>query len=209
MRLPITPVTTLLRDLRTQVRAQSPAGRVIIAIDGLGDTSAFADAFAEVFAEDETVTFRSSMSGFLLPRSERVGSEKSPGWYDVSAMRRVLIEPFRDRGQTSATTGFQLSLWDAYRDQSEESRWVTSGPDAVLIVDGTFSTQPELRGAWNWSVWLDAGEANLAARPGRSLQQPYTTAEFNFLKTGPVRAASVVVDNADPDQPAQSYRDFC
>lgn len=86
---------------------------------------------------------------------------------------------------------------------------MTSGPDAVLVIDGTFVTQPELRGAWNWSIFLDAGDAYLASRPGRSLEQPYTPAEFDFLKTGAVRAASAVIDTAEPTHPTQVYRDFC
>ena len=73
MRLPVTPRTTLLRELRDEVRRSYRAGRVIIAVDGIDGAgkTVFADGLADVFAEDGASVFRASVDGFHRPRAER------------------------------------------------------------------------------------------------------------------------------------------
>jgi len=80
MRLPITPVNTLLRDLRGQLRQNHPGGRLLVAVDALPSvaTAAFADAFADVVAEDGTAVFRAGADGFLLPPRARPCSRCLP-----------------------------------------------------------------------------------------------------------------------------------
>jgi len=145
MRLPVTPRTTLLRELRDEVRRSYRAGRVIIAVDGIDGAgkTVFADGLADVFAEDGTSVFRASVDGFHRPRAERYarGRDSPEGFYldsyDEATLRRVLIDPFRE-GATMPSTGFQLAAWDVDRDVPAEARWVTGPEDAVLIIDGIF-----------------------------------------------------------------------
>ena len=130
MRLPITPATTFLRELRDEVRQHYRGGRVIIAVDGIDGAgkTVFADALAEVFAEDGSAVFRASIDDFHRPRVERYarGRRSPEGFYrdsfDYSTFRRVLIDPFREGGQTGATTGFQLAAFDLERDTPVEAR---------------------------------------------------------------------------------------
>lgn len=225
MRLPVTPVTTLWRGLRDDVRRRFPAGRVIIAVDGIdgaGKTT-FADGLAEVFAETGVDVFRSGIDGFHRPRAERYarGRRSPEGFYedsyDYSTFRRVLIDPFRDGAQTAGTTGFQLAAFDVVRDAPVESQWVTGARDAVLIVDGIFLHRPELEELWDWSIWLEVpfetAYARMAQRDGcdpdpdgptnaryRGGQQLY------FDQVRPWEAASVVVDNADLAHPRRLAR---
>ena len=206
MRVPLTPATTLQRELRSQLRHNSPAGRVVVAVDGWdGDrTCAFADSFAAVIGEDGDAVMRASLSDFLLPRADRADIP-----YDLPALRRVLIDPFRSGVQT-ASTGFQLEFWDAERDAPVEARWTTAPADAVLVIDGPFAQVPELRGQTAFAVWLEVSEAVLARRPGRSLTTPLTDAEAAYARTvRPLRTASVLVDDTDPTRPFEFYRDFC
>ena len=136
---------------------------MIIAVDGIDGAgkTVFADALAEVFAEGGSAVFRASIDDFHRPRVERYarGRRSPEGFYrdsfDYSTFRRVLIDPFREGGQTGASTGFQLAAFDLERDTAVEAAWTTAPRDAVLIVDGVFLHRPELRGLWNWSVWLD------------------------------------------------------
>ena len=163
MRLPVTPTTTLWRELRDRVRRRYPAGRVIVAIDGLDGAgkTVFADGLAEVFAETGDAVFRAGIDGFHRPRAERYlrGRRSPEGFYrdsyDYATFRRVLIDPFRDGAQTAGTTGFQLTAFDVARDAPVESQWVTAPLDAVLVVDGIFLNRAELQDLWDWSVWLD------------------------------------------------------
>jgi uridine kinase len=228
MRLPITPATTLWRELRDEVRHLYGGGRVIVAIDGIdgaGKTT-FADGFAEVFAEAGSAVYRASIDGFHRPRAERYarGRQSPEGYYrdsyDYATFRRVLIDPFLDGAQTSGTTGFQLSAFDVVRDAAVESQWVTAPRDAVLIVDGIFLHRPELRGLWHWSVWLDVPEtvacARMALRDG-SDPDPAAPANARYRQghelylhdARPELAASAIVDNSDLAHPRREYRDFC
>src|SRR3546814_9596941 len=74
VRLPTTPVTTLQRELRDEVRQNYRAGRIILGVDGIDGAgkTVFADGLADVFAEDGAAVFRASMDGF---RSEEQTSE--------------------------------------------------------------------------------------------------------------------------------------
>lgn len=220
MRLPITPTTTLWRKLRDEVQRRYAGGRVIVAVDGIdgaGKTT-FADGLAEVFAETGTAVFRASIDGFHRPRAERyVRGRTSPeGFYldsyNYPTFRRVLIDPFRDGAQTSATTGFQLAAFDVARDAPVESQWVTAPRDAVLIVDGIFLHRPELRALWDWSVWLEVPDrvatARMAERDG-SDPNPAAASNARYRKgqqlyirdADPQAAAAAIVDNSDVAHP--------
>jgi uridine kinase len=220
MRLPVTPTTTLWRDLRDRVRRQSPAGRVIVAVDGLDGAgkTVFADGLAEVFAETGDAVFRAGIDGFHRPRIERYarGRRSPEGFYldsyDYPTFRRVLIDPFRDGAQTAAATGFQLAAFDVVRDAAVESQWVTAPLDAVLVVDGIFLHRPQLRHLWDWSVWLDVpfemAFARMALRDG-SDPDPDAPANARYRQgqelyldeARPREAASVIVDNTDLARP--------
>lgn len=208
MRLPINPVTTLMRELRSELRQLYPGGRIIVAIDGLdaAGVDQFAQRFTEVIAEDGAAAFHARLDDFQLSRAEQAATGHR---YDEDALRRALIDPFRGGAMDSATSGFQLSTWDAKRDAPVESRWVTAPVDAVLVVSGVGMLSPDHRGLANWSVWLETAEGTLALRPGRSSERPYSEAEFTYLRSKPQVAATVMVDNTDPSHPVQIYRDFC
>ena len=220
MRLPVTPTTTLWRELRDRVRRRYPAGRVIVAIDGLDGAgkTVFADGLAEVFAETGDAVFRAGIDGFHRPRAERYlrGRRSPEGFYrdsyDYATFRRVLIDPFRDGAQTAGTTGFQLTAFDVARDAPVESQWVTAPPDAVLVVDGIFLHRPELQDLWDWSVWLDVSfdvaYARMALRddsdpdPDAPSNARYRQGQEIYLNEArPRDAASVIVDNADLAHP--------
>jgi uridine kinase len=228
MRLPITPATTLLRELRGEVRQHYKGGRVIVAVDGIdgaGKTT-FADAFAEVFAEDGSSVFRASIDHFHRPRAERYerGRRSPEGYYrdsyDYATFRRVLIDPFREGGQTGATTGFQLEAFDVSRDTPVEAAWTTAPRDAVLIIDGIFLLRPELRGLWHWSVWLDVpidvAYRRMALRdgsdpsPSAASNARYRDGQELYLKeANPRDEASAIVDNTDLAHPRRVFQDYC
>lgn len=226
MRLPVTPASTLWRELREEVRRMYPRGRIMIAVDGedgAGKTT-FADHLAEVFAEDGSAVFRASVDGFHAPRAERYrrGRTSPEGFYldsyDYSTFRRVLIDPFRSG--PSADAGFRLSVFDVDRDQPVESEWTTAPSDAILIIDGIFLNRPELRGLWHWSLWLDtpldvryarmAQRGGTDADPAAPSNRRYREGLDLYLRDArPRAAASAIVDNTDPAAPTRVFQDFC
>lgn len=225
MRLPITPTTTLWRELRDEVRRTYGGGRVIVAVDGIDGAgkSTFADGLAEVFAEAGSAVYRASIDGFHRPRAERYerGRHSPEGFYldsyDYATFRRVLVDPFRDGAQTSGATGFQLAAFDVVRDAPVESQWVTAPRDAVLVVDGIFLHRRELRDLWDWSVWLDVPESVACARmalrdgsdpdPAAPANARYRQGQALYLREArPELAASAIVDNSDLDHPRRVQR---
>ncbi|MFJ6654004.1 uridine kinase [Microbacterium sp. NPDC091313] len=224
MRLPTTPVTSLQRALRDEVRQNHRAGRVILAVDGIegAGQTAFADGLGEVFAEEGAAVFRASIAGFHRPRAERLarGADSAEGYYrdtyDLATFRRALIDPFRTPGGAA----FQLAAFDVARDEPLEVQWSTAPRDAVLIVDGVFLHRPEIRGIWHWSVWLDAPWSVAFARtalrdgtdadPDAAANARVRAGQERYLaEAAPRRAASAIVDNADLAEPFRVYEDYC
>lgn len=211
----------LLEALVAEYAHNHRYGRTALAVDGPdgAGTTSFADDLAEAFAHRGHAVFRASMNDFHQPRElrHRAGRHDAQGYYrdafDYSLFRRVLLEPFRMGG----STGFQLRAFDLKRDQPAESAWVTGPADAILIVDGVFLNRPELRGVWNWSLWLDASaEVRLARLAGRDpsatpeSNQRHAEAQALYVRDAhPNTTADAIVDNSDPENPKRRFADFC
>jgi uridine kinase len=201
-------------------------GRTIVAVDGptAAGKSTFADDLAVELRKRGPGTqghdvFRASIDDFLRPRAARYarGRDSAKGRYedayDYSVFRRVLIEPFGMNG----STGFVTAAWDEHRDRQIEPKWLTGPVDAMLIVDGSYLLRPELRGLWNASIWLDA-EASVREQrmrerdgiePGTPRAERYAGALKLYEKTRPREAATIIVDNTDPDAPRRVFTDSC
>ncbi len=214
---------TLQRGLRDEVRRHYPAGRVIVAVDGVDGAGKtfFADGFADVFAEEGAAVYRASIDGFHRPRAERYarGRMSPEGFYldsyDYATFRRVLVDPFRVGG----STGFELAVFDVARDAPVEAEWKTAPRDAVLVIDGIFLHRPELRDLWDWSVWLDVPPrvsfARMALRdggdpdPDAPANARYRRGQELYLRDAdPRAAASAVVDNSDLASPVRPAGDI-
>lgn len=162
----------------------------MLAVDGAADTAAFADGLADVFAEEGGAVFRASIADFSTPPAERPKATE----IDEATFRRVLLDPFR----MGEGAGFQLAAYDRARGTAVPASWVTAPRTATLIVDGHRLVGGGLKGAWNWSLWLDTpvdpADESLAAYVRRARPQ---------------FAASAIVQNTDPAHPVRVFGDFC
>ena len=114
-------------------------GRVIVAIDG--DDIPAADQFGadlvELLKKREHSAFLARLDDFAAPRDRRMarGADSAEGrysdTYDYSALRRVLIEPFRMGG----STGFVAAHYDRARERQIQAKWLTAPEDAILVLD--------------------------------------------------------------------------
>lgn len=194
-------------------------GRTLIAVDGLDGAGKrdFADALAARLGKGSHPVFRASIDRFHKPRAERYvrGVDSAEGYYydsfDYELFRRVLIEPFTLGG----SAGFVTEAFDVARDTPIEMAWQTTKQDATLIVDGAFLNRPELRGLWNFSIWLDVDEETAAARlfelDGAAGQSPrYPGGQKLYLAQANPRArATAIIDNNDPEHPRRVFADSC
>jgi uridine kinase len=194
-------------------------GRAIIAVDGLdgaGKTH-FADALATQLRTGNRAVFRASIDDFHRPRVDRYarGRDSAEGFYrdsfDYRTFRRVLIEPFR----IGRIGSFVLKAFDVRSDMKIEPVWSSGPDDAILIVDGIFLNRPDLRGIWNYSIWLEAEpevrQARMLGRDG-NLDHPerYVDGqELYLVDAKPVEHASAIIDNNDFDHPRRLFADAC
>jgi uridine kinase len=197
-------------------------GRVIVGVDGVdgSGTTAFAADLVERLEKRGHAAFQARIDDFHAPRAKRYaqGEASAAGRYndsyDYSAFRRVLIEPF----QMAGSTGFVSAFWDWRRDQPIEPKWLTAPEDAILVVNGVFLQRPELRGLFNFVVWLDvpfdaAWERLVAADPAAHDEVARERSEGGIkLYLKQVKAsltAEAFYDNTDPQHPRRVFSDSC
>jgi uridine kinase len=193
-------------------------GRAIVGIDGVDGAgkSHFAADLVEALTDKGHAAVLASIDDFHLPRAERYlqGEDSPRGFYedsyDYSTFRRVLIEPFRMGGSAA----FVTADFDYRADVQVEPKWITAPADAILVVEGIFLHRPELRGLWNYSIWLDApaavAEARLLERDGDSgVSARYTGGQKLYAKEKPSSRATAIIDNTDFAHPRRVFADSC
>jgi uridine kinase len=214
----------VLDALATEILQQYSRGRVIVAIDGTdgaGKTH-FAAALAEAIGRRGHAVFTASIDDFHQPYelATAAGEDDGPGWYrhayDYSLLRRVLLDPFK----LSVGTGFVTAGFDRDRNIPFEPKWRTGPKDAILIVEGVFLNRPELRGLWNYSIWLEVPAAvaleRYSVRDGSTsdtttgLGKRYEGAQRAYVKESkPKTIATAIIDNSDFDHPRRVFADSC
>ena len=198
-----------IRALAEELLQNYAHGRVLLGVDGTSgaDAASFADDLATELRRTGHEVFRASMDDFQRPRVLRDarGPDSAEGLYrdryDDAGFRRVLLGPFRLAG----STGFATALFDRLRDVPFTSSWQTGPADAILVVDGPYLLRPELKGIWNFSVWLEAPARTEDARSEGELgaEQLYQREAM------PRTAASAIIDDSDVDHPRRVFADSC
>ena len=199
-------------------------GRTVIAVDGvdISGSAQFADDLADAIRLKGHTAFRASIDDFHRPRAERYarGRDSPEGFYrdsyDYLTFQRTLVQPFRMGG----STGFVAAAFDVARDAQVEPVWLTGPADALLIVDGNFLNRPELRGLWNYSIWLEISDYEATARraqrdsaapnprPERELR--YSGAQALYaVESKPRTSATAIVNNTDANHPRRTFADSC
>ncbi|QEO10322.1 hypothetical protein FLP23_10065 [Protaetiibacter larvae] len=126
----------------------------------------------------------------------------------------MLIEPFRMAGSAA----FVTAAYDYVRDVPVEPKWRTGPADLFLVVDGVFLNRPELRGVWNYTLWLDADPEVRAERmrvrdgsePSPELAARYAGAQELYERDAhPRQAATAIIDNTDHAHPRRVFADSC
>jgi uridine kinase len=200
MQLVTTPRVTFLRALADEILQQYGRGRMIVAIDGpwRSGKTRFGDDLAAVFQEREHRVFRASMERFHRSRAaqDAFGDDTPERYYrygfDESALRRVLVEPFRMGGSTA----FVTAVFDPTRDAWIEPKWITGPADAILVLDGRFVLRERLADLWDVRIALDG--------------EPEDPADLvAYAESDPRLVASAVVDDRDPEHPRRRFFDSC
>lgn len=194
-----------LDALANEIRHNYGEGRTIVAVDATTEAGGapFADALADALRTAGSKVFRASLDDFHTAKASREGTDAKAYFdnaYDYSVLQRVLISPFR----ASGSTGFVLAAYDAKRAVPIQPKWVTAGPDAILVLDGQFLNRPELAGLWSYSVFI---EVPLEEADPSSVQ---SKADALYVAgSNPRTIASAIIDNRDEETPRRVFADAC
>lgn len=182
-------------------------------VDGAGKT-VFADELADALRALGRHAVRVSVDDFHHPRAIRYrrGRTSPEGFwldsFDYERLRADVLEPLGPGGSRR----YRPVAHDLASDELVESPVHLAAPAAVLVVDGLFLHRDELRDLWDMTVFLDVPFAEtarrMAARDGTSpdpdhadLRRYVEAQRLYFAACEPRRRATLVVDNADVDDP--------
>ena len=192
-------------------------GRVMVAIDGVDGAgkTVFANDLAAAIEATGHAVARATIDDFHAPSAVRYarGTDSPEGFYldsfDYDSFRSALVVPFKSGGD------FSTGVFDHLADAAAPRHPQSAPADTIMIVDGIFLNRPELRGIWNYSVWLDVpteiAEERVRGRAVDNATGPRYTGgqELYIAEAGPRLRAVAIIDNTDYDHPRRVFADSC
>jgi uridine kinase len=159
-------------------------GRAVVAVDAGVGGGDFAAALVEAMQRAGHSVVSASIDDFVsTPSTPSIPSDAQEAGrlyfaerYDYARFRRDLIDPFR-RGDSG-------------------------GADEVLVVFGPFLSRAELRGVFNYTIFLETP----VLAPDESTQRAL---DLYTGVAGPRFAATAIVDTTDPEVPRRVFADSC
>ena len=227
------PISTPARDavigaLGAAVLGASQATRdrvLRVAVDGIDGAgkSTLADELARWLQALGVGVIRSTIDSFHNPRSVRwARGEGSPvGFYrdshDLDALDRLLLRPLSEIPPGT----YVAAAFDEPTDTTVPPVAHEAHPGEVLVFDGIFLQRPELRDAWDLTIFVDGRDRVAAARVERAaagcpvgpaawlhlawwwavLERYVGGQRLYFEEAAPIAHAGLVVDNNDLSAP--------
>lgn len=179
-------------------------------VDGAGKTT-FADELRDRLASSGRPLIRAGVDWFHHPKPirYRLGRYSPEGFYrdsyDYATLRRLLLDPLGPGGSGR----FRRAIFDVDADVAVDAPEERAAPGSILLLDGIFLHRPELREAWDLSVFLRvewSRNHRLRGAPPPDPEAPSTRRyrdgqQLYFRECAPWDCASIVVDNDDLDAP--------
>ena len=120
----------------------------------------------------------------------------------------LLLDPLKTGGLR-----YKARVFDYTIDKGISSSLVEAEPGSILVFDGVFTHQPELRAYWDYSIYLNIDEKESIRRgvgrnPGdedearRRYMVRYIAGQRIYqAEAEPRKHANIVIDNNDPENP--------
>lgn len=215
----------VVRRLVALVDAVDLAHPTRVAVDGpdaAGKTT-LADELGIALADAGREVIRASVDGFHRPRVERyrLGPDSPEGYYEDSfdhrALRTSLLDPLGPGGSRE----YRPAVFDFRTDEPVDTPWLRASERSVLLVDGVFLLRPELRGAWDFTVFVSASFGEVLRRAlerdlelfesAATIERRYRVRyipgqELYFARARPDLVADAVVVNENPAIPELRVR---
>jgi uridine kinase len=211
----------LIHQIASQIAAIARPHPVRVAIDGVdaaGKTT-FGDELAPVLATRGRPVIRASIDGFHNPGAfrRRRGALSPEGYFHDSFNYPALVEALLQPLGPGGSLAFRRAVFDFRTDAIVHAPHEHAEPNAILLLDGVFLLRPELRGHFDFSIFLRADFSVTVARAERRdigllgsvgevrrrYRERYVPGQELYLSSvKPEQWASVVIDNNDPLRPA-------
>ncbi len=207
----------MLAELVEQIVQRYHGRRLRLAVDGVDGAgkSTFANELTNRLEEAGLAVVRASIDGFHRPKAERyrLGRTSAEGFYresyDYQQLDQLLLAPFAPGGSGRIRT----AAFDHQTDAPAFAPERQAGTEDVLILDGIFLHRPELRRAWDFSVFLHVGfdvSIPRCARRDGSSPDPHSAANRRYVEgqrlylreAQPWEHATVIIDNTDLAEPS-------
>ncbi len=210
----------ILKKTADRILALELGRPVRVGIDGVtaSGKSTFATDLCAILKGSYRPVILTSLDGFHNPRSQRYtrGRESAEGYYydayDYAAIVANLLQPLGPQGNKRYCT----QTFDLQRDQPIHLEFTCAEDKSILIVDGSFALRPELRGHWDFSIFLEVsldiaveravqrdamtfGSADEARRVTKGRYHGAHSIHANACR--PKEAANLVIQNDDPTNP--------
>lgn len=178
-------------------------------VDGAGKTH-FADELADRLHRMGRSTIRASVDGFHHPRAIRYrrGRGSPDGFfqdsYDYGRLKAVLLDPLGPGGSRR----YRVAAFDHRADAPVDAPEQCASPGSILVFDGIFLHRLELRGCWDYSVFLEVAFAvsvPRGAQRGEGSPDPVAPENRRYVEgqklylaaCDPRRRATVTINNDD------------
>ena len=206
----------LLQHLADEILAIECTRPLLVAIDGkdAAGKTILANELAEKLRKTGRVVIEASIDGFHNPRAIRYkrGRDDPEGYYrdsfDLVSLKKHLLVPLK-----VGCMSYRTQVFDYRTDQVVDVPKKKAQCNSILVFDGVFTHRCELRCYWNYSVYLyiseeeslrrginrDSGMAEEIKRKYRARYLPGQ--RLYHMESEPMKHASIIVDNTDPDNP--------
>ena len=200
-------------DIHRVLRLMGPRHRdgepLLIAIDGMGGSgkSTLAAQLSAALASSSVVEVDDFYRPMTAEERRRMGPRDSyEGYFDWPRLLEEAIEPLRRQRRAR----FRRYDWEKNR----LGEWRELAPADVVIVEGVFTTRPELSPLFDITVYIDTPReqcaARMAARGYESLDwmEHWMAAEDWYLAHHrPAERADLVIDGSESGSPASTSED--
>lgn len=155
----MTPRQQLIETVAQRILALPQKGIVRVGVDGesgAGKTTFGGELHAALRLSGRPV-IRASVDSFHHPREirYRLGKTSPDGFfldsYNYDALRTSLLDPLSPGGSAR----FRRAAFDHRTDSPVSAPEEHAPAEAILICDGLFLLRPELRGYWDYAIFLD------------------------------------------------------
>ena len=205
-----------------EVRLPHPVRVAVDGPDAAGKTT-LADEVADELRRRSRPVIRASADAFERPRAERYrrGRELPDGYrldsFDHASLIRVLLDPLGPDGDRL----YRTASFDLDADVPLDAEPALAAPDAILLVDGVFLQQADVRAVWDRRMFVQCAPEETLARALRRdvpalgdaaavearYRARYLAAQADYLmQDRPHETAELVIVNDDPAAPSLRIR---